>query len=217
MSISVARLSAAAERFYDPNQPFHNFDHAREVSRIAGDICGKLIIKTPENFSDLIQIAASWHDAGHHEDECAQGFDTKEDYSVQLAQDNLTTYFTPSQMELISNAIRGTIARKMGDQFRVEPEQIILHFADISAGIGRDWDEFLQKTEALRQERIYRDAPIDWQNWQKSTAEFLRFSADEIYAEQKNIDFPLGVGSTNSRVAELMGWAGKLLVTPSPR
>lgn len=128
----VNQLCAQAERHYDPELPYHNWNHAQEVMANVVDIHRHFLGGTrqfgPATRIDIgpILIAAAHHDDGHEDLEVAQ-FASKEHYAAHLAEQDLTGHIDPTDIA----AVQGMILATRFQAPRTTREEVVLHYADV--------------------------------------------------------------------------------------
>lgn len=173
----VLEYSAAAQKHYRPDYPYHNWNHALSVASGTEIIASKLEDRGLTIAKGALAIASAWHDAGYHENHTAKGFDTKELYSAALLEEYLSDKpvgdFEKSLM------LKAIIATHNGHDELRTPYELVLHRADI-ANIGGPLDEFIESSIKLwREHQHITDLSIDWEEHVYNSAKFIEFTAQE--------------------------------------
>lgn len=143
---------ARAERYYT-DLPYHNFEHAKGVAERASVLADRALDEGVLVNKDVVYYAALFHDAGYHEDHKALGFETKEDYSIDIAQRELSDLsIDPQIIEEVVACIEAT----KKDSSAETDEAKLVRLADIY-NIGENDDEagyevFLANSVKLRAE-----------------------------------------------------------------
>lgn len=149
-----------------PDLVYHNLWHTEHdvipaVKRLAQ--CSNL---TGEE-SDLLQVAAAFHDVGF-----VEVYEGHEQKGAEMAAEVLPRHgFSPQQVARVQGMILATALPQSPKNLLEE----ILADADLDV-LGRD--DFFERNQALRQELLLRGAEISLEKWYASQ---LRFLQDHSY------------------------------------
>lgn len=168
----AAELCQRAEQYYNPNQPYHNWNHALEVMSESDRLCQRLGERGRQVNRSLMLVSAAWHDAGHDHDE-ANNFASKEHYSVYLAQHDLAGDISADEMATLENGILGT---RFGVE-RQTDEALILHYADV-ANMAYLYPEFLDHSA-----KLWREYGGDWDTFVKGSKRVIEQTIRESLTE----------------------------------
>lgn len=176
MSISVVVLTTEirkkARKLYSPNLPYHNFEHALHVLMIARRMVRRCKTENVPINETVVIYAALFHDAGYHIDSKSKGFNTKEEYSANLAKQALQGQNIGS---LIASQVYNTILATHRDAPFLTNEEKLLRAADLS-GLAGKYKDFIANTKKLKEEfEIIHNKKISWAEWKKSTAKLINF------------------------------------------
>jgi predicted metal-dependent HD superfamily phosphohydrolase len=179
LEIKLGPQIEAAKPFYNPDLPYHNWNHAEAVLENSKWICrelGKRSIKVNE---PIVYVADIWHDAGYSDPE-ANNFETKEHYSAFLAGQYLEQQDFPDWFkEGISDSILGT---RHGVP-RPKIEALVVHRSDI-LNLGGLGSIFLQNAEKIwREEMMLTGESIPWEEFRQRTMKFMDFTVEEARQE----------------------------------
>lgn len=173
----VLEYSSAAFKHYTPDYDYHNWDHALSVAGGTEAITTKLESKGVVTARGAMAIAATWHDAGYHEDHTSKGFTTKEEYSAALLEEYLSNK-PVSDLEK-SIMLQSIIATWANYPDHRSPHQLILHRADI-ANIGGPTDEFIENSIKLwRESQHISGKKIPWQKYVDGASHFIELTYTE--------------------------------------
>lgn len=168
------QLIAQAEPFYNPELPYHNWNHAVEVMEASGRWLEQSpVLRNDTELADFLLVAAAWHDAGH-DHTIPKKFASKEAYSVHLMQEALGSQISEDEFEELEEAILGT-------RFNTERESdiaLLLHYADID-NIGHEYDDFYAHNMLLWEER----GRPEWATWTADNTKVIRQLAHEASME----------------------------------
>lgn len=179
----IEEYSAAAERHYSPDHPYHNYEtHAVPVAEGVRTIAAKLAMQGIIIPTGALVIAAHWHDAEHHQDHRAKGYMTKEEYSAHMVEMYLEDKpVTKAQGIIIQDSILATEHNFWRHRY---PYETILHRADIE-NIGGPTIFFLQNVALLYKEALIHDATLSWDEYVTGAVEFLQTVIDEHDEESR--------------------------------
>jgi predicted metal-dependent HD superfamily phosphohydrolase len=140
----MEEIKKIAEKYYG-DIPYHNFKHALKVfenCKFYIERCKKYKIEVN---SDVVLIAALFHDAGFHE---KTDYKTKERYSISIVEKELKKLgYSDSFIKEVGNCI---LATEPYGNFE-KTEQKILRAADLK-GLMSSYDNFEKQTKLIRQE-----------------------------------------------------------------
>lgn len=181
--IPIERL---AQERYNPDLPYHNFDHTLESIKEGQKIvarCKKEGIEINEN---VVYYALLFHDAGYHEDHIVKGFDSKEEYSSHLAGVDLEKMKV--NKEIIKKVQRSIISTRQEESFKTNEEKAV-RAADL-AGLAGDYDEFLENNKKLREEQlILTGVRPGLMKWKEETKKVIKFYlAQNINLTSQDVD-----------------------------
>ena len=164
-----AKVRKSAKKHYS-SLPYHNWGHAQTAAKTGAklaDRCEKHGI--PLNKMAVV-YALYFHDAGYHEDHTKQGFDSKEAYSSDIAERELTLLGFPAQfIEKVRQCITATHKDAKFDTV----EEKIVRAADL-AGIAGSYKKFAENNEKLRNEFIMRTGKhVSEKDWIEKSKELL--------------------------------------------
>ena len=152
--------------------PYHNFDHALEIVRQSQDLITKCRQYDLEVDELVVILAALFHDAGYDKDHQELGFDSKEELSAHLAEQELKQKdIARDTITAVKDCILAT--HRQSDFTTVE--QKILRAADL-AGLAGSYDDFLANAELLKQEfaQLNNHQLTDHQ-WKQMTSQLIEF------------------------------------------
>lgn len=184
----IEEYSAAAERYYSPDHPYHNYKtHAKPVAEGVRTIAAKLAMQDITIPTGALVIAAHWHDAMHHDDHRAKGYMSKEEYSAHMVEMYLEDKLvTKAQGIIIQDSIFATAHNFWRPRY---PYETILNRADLE-NIGGPKIFFLQNVALLYKEALLHDKSLSWDEYVTGAVEFLRTVIDEHDEESRwhNLD-----------------------------
>lgn len=157
-------LEKTASRFYNPKLPYHNFGHVVTVVRESEkmlDMCRQEGIEVDEK---IVYYALLFHDAGYDEDHVSLGFDSKEAYSAELAEQVLKERGMDGELiKRIKTAIMSTHV----DAKCTCVEDKIVRAADLSE-LAAEYKVFKKNTLDLKQElETSSNRVITWEEWKQ--------------------------------------------------
>lgn len=158
----------AAAGLYNPDMPYHNFEHARRVAREAARIVEKCRMEDVEINAEAVYLAALYHDAGYHRDHLQLGFETKEAYAAHLAEKPLREAGVDEEtLGKVNEAILAThYAAHCSSN-----ESKAVRAADLS-GLAADYAVFKENAEKLRIEHeMLSGDKIAWTVWKQRVLE----------------------------------------------
>lgn len=144
------RLEEATKHYYTEELEYHNFSHVQDVLDSAENILQRTEDHDIEVDEDVIIAAVYFHDAWYQKDPEELGFETREDVSKKVARDELEDMgYDEDFIVGVEDCIESTKHHSMPEED--SPEQIVMRAADLR-GLMADYDEFIENTEALRDE-----------------------------------------------------------------
>jgi len=168
-------IEKLAIEYYDPNMPYHNFEHIIYVLKSSDDIIRRCRNEGVDIDESVVYYALLFHDAAYHENHIEKGFESKEAYSAYLAA-----------RELEGNGIRQDVIEKVKaailsthcDAHCYSNEDKAVRAADLS-GMGEDYEFFKENAINLKKEiEILSDTHVSWEKWKHAAIErielFLR-------------------------------------------
>lgn len=159
-------ISAAAEKLYDPQLPYHNFAHAQSVLAQAERMINNCQSEGVPIDVDVVRYAALFHDAGHNADIRALGFDTKEAYAASLAGETLERFGIATE---VIERVQATIMATHRDAAFTTNEQKAVRAADI-ANMAGTYAYFVDANSRLKAEReMLAGHAISWAEWKEGT------------------------------------------------
>jgi len=160
--LDVDAIKQAAAALYSSALPYHNFSHALAVVREAEHIVEKCRAEGVSVDSDVVMLAALFHDAGFHDDHNRLGFASKEAYSADLARRELDRHGAkPQIVAQVCEAIMSTHC----DGICRNNESRAVRAADL-AGLAAEYDVFKRNTVRLKQEHELLSATrTQWPEW----------------------------------------------------
>jgi predicted metal-dependent HD superfamily phosphohydrolase len=172
------KLEKIASRYYNPKLPYHNFGHVVTVIRESEKIlqkCRDEGIKVDEN---IVYYALLFHDAGYDEDHVVLGFDSKEAYSAELAEQVLIG--NEVDKELIKR-IKTAIMSTHVDAKCTCVEDKIVRAADLCE-IAAEYKVFKKNTLDLKLElENSSNREITWEEWKRLAVDRIElFLREEI-------------------------------------
>jgi predicted metal-dependent HD superfamily phosphohydrolase len=184
----VQVLCAGAERYYNPNLPYHNWHHAEEVMAnvvtILDEFLGGRRNLGPATRIDRgpILIAAAHHDDLHDHPDNAL-YLSKEHYAAELAKRALVDEVDMSTLHSIGEMILATEFQAP----RKTPEEKILHYADVW-GMAAPYERFLDQNVRLWQEA----GRPPWQGYKKHASKVIAVTIKESFREFCPMTAPWG-------------------------
>ncbi len=173
MNLEAIKQAAAAH--YSSTLPYHNFSHALAVVSEAESIIGKCQSEGVDVDSDVIILAALFHDSGYHEDHARLGFESKEAYSAELARRELGK--NGAGLRLIKQVCEAILSTHCDGVCRSNESKVV-RAADL-AGLAADYNFFKRNTVRLKLEHeLLTNTRTDWPEWRDRAIErvelFLR-------------------------------------------
>lgn len=152
--------------------PYHNFEHALNVIRKSLDLVETCNNHNIEVNEIVVVLSALFHDAGYHENLKDVGFDSKEEYSAYLAEQELEKLgFDDKIIEQIKACI---ISTHQNSPF-TKNEQKVIRAADL-AGLADDYEIFEKNNNLLREEyNLLNDTKVSDEDWKLKTKEIVDF------------------------------------------
>lgn len=164
-------LEEAASKYY-AEIPFHNFDHIKDVLEYAEGAMEECEKEGVFIDKEVVKKALLFHDAGYHENHKDKGFDTKEEYSATIAENELKKY--GYSLELIKEVKEAIMATLKDGRFLTN-EQKMARMSDISNMSG-EYEKFLDCNLRLKNEIKYMsNKNFSWDEWKKMTKNIMEF------------------------------------------
>ncbi len=161
--------SGWAEEYYNPDLPYHNWGHAKEVMGESLGILNTNGCWTRHVNRPLLQIAAAWHDAGHDHEE-RHGFESPEHYSAYLMRERLKGQLLERQLGELEETILGTRYLVPRDTMA----SIALHYGDVG-NMAHEYPSFYEHSRRLWQEY----GRPDWEDWKTKAIQVIGNTATE--------------------------------------
>lgn len=188
--------SGWAQEFYNPKQPYHNWEHAEEVmgeSQLYLNQGGRW---TRHVNRPLLQIAAAWHDAGHDYEERLT-HESSEHYSVWLMRQRLKGTLSERQLKEAEEAILGT-------RYKVARETmsaVALHYGDVG-NMAHPYESFYNHSVKLWTEY----GQPEWDGWKQQSLDVIETTALEGIDELPRIgaDGARFLRSVSMNIAQLL-------------
>lgn len=151
MDLEMDELRERAAQRYDPELPYHSFDHVRDTLERAEGLLERCERHDIDVDDAVVHAALLFHDAGYHRDPADEGYDSPEALSASIAQDELEDAGVDAAMiEQVHDCIMATRPQATPHG----PEQKIVRAADLG-GLAGSYAEFLDDAGALREEHAY--------------------------------------------------------------
>lgn len=164
-------LEEAASKYY-AEIPFHNFDHIKDVLEYAEGAMEEYEKEGIAIDKEAVKKALLFHDAGYHENHKDKGFDTKEEYSAAIAENELKK--AGYSLEFIDVVKASILATMKNGQFFTK-EHKMARIADISNMAG-EYEKFLDCNLRLKNEIKYmNNKNFSWDEWKKMTKNIMEF------------------------------------------
>ena len=163
------KLSEWAEEYYNPDLPYHNWGHAKEVIDESLAILNRNGRWTRHVNRPLLQIAAAWHDAGHDHAE-RHDFASPEHYSVHLMRERLGGQLPSRQLNELEETILGTRYLASRDTMAA----LALHYGDVG-NMAHEYPSFLDHSTMLWQEY----GQPEWLDWKTKALKIIGSTATE--------------------------------------
>lgn len=151
MDAETDELQERAAQRYDPELPYHSFDHVRDTLERAADLLERCRRHDLGVDDEVVQAALLFHDAGYHLDPEEQGHDSPEALSASIAQEELDDIGVDAA---VIEQVRDCIMATRPEAQAHTPEQKIVRAADLG-GLAGSYAEFLEDAGALREEHAY--------------------------------------------------------------
>lgn len=172
MDENFKKMSWLAEQLYDPELPYHNFNHALYAVEVGKDICHRCRKEGILIDEDVVVAALLFHDAGYREDHREKGFDSKEAYAADLANQALKKMFCPQ--EFIDQVVRAIMSTQHDHSF-VTNEEKAVRAADLS-GLAGTYELFLENNRKLKNEsELLSGKEISIEQWKENTKKIISF------------------------------------------
>jgi len=165
--------------------PYHNFEHALDVverTKTLIERCQKYNIQIDQQ---AVILSALFHDAGYNQNYETAGFDSKEELSAVLAEQELNKLGFDSK--LIDTVKACIIATHRNRPFETI-EQKVLRAADL-AGLAGPYEEFAANSNLLKREQEYLQArQITDDEWKETVRQLIEFylSQDIVLTPEHN-------------------------------
>lgn len=172
-------IEKLASQLYSAELPYHNFGHIRTVIRKGDEIVGRCRRENVDIHEDVVYYALLYHDAGYHEDHTAKGYDSKEAYSADLAEEQLSGNGIDA---VILKKIKAAILCTHVDAHCVSNEDRAVRAADL-AELAADYRVFKKNTLDLKKElEIQIGSPVSWGEWKRmAVAKVEEFLREELH------------------------------------
>ncbi|MBT6691598.1 HD domain-containing protein [Candidatus Parcubacteria bacterium] len=158
-------------RHYE-NLPYHNFQHALNVVAECQKLVEKCKTYDVQVDEQVVILAALFHDAGYHQDHEEQGFESKEEYSADIAEQELNRLGLETG---VINLVKECIIATHRNKPFVLVEQKVLRAADL-AGLAGSYEDFLYNNEILKQElEEVHQQEIGDEEWKDVVASLIKF------------------------------------------
>lgn len=187
--IKIAKLRSIedlAQALYDPNLPYHNFDHVLGAIEAGKTIVGNCKKEGVEIDEEVVHYALLFHDAGYHEDHVKKGFKNKEEYSAHLAEVGLQKL--KINKEFIEKVKRAIISTNQNEKFETNEKKAV-RAADL-AGMAGDYGDFLENNKRLKEEYLFLTGKdLSWEQWREETKKVIGFYlCQDIHLTSKYAD-----------------------------
>ena len=149
------RAIELAKPHYGDALAYHNWGHAADVMNSAAFLASKSIDSLVRENSNLLVVAAAWHDADYNLPFPDGKYATKEERSVALASDILQTELSSRQLALLNSGIIDTTVEKTEKD---SPFGTALHYADLGY-FTFSYRHFLTRMQRMSAE-WYANAPL---------------------------------------------------------
>ena len=163
-------IEKIASGYYSPRLPYHNFGHVITVIRESERMLEKCRDEGISADDRIVYYALLFHDAGYNDDHTAQGFDSKEAYSAEIAERVLRGNGVDEEIiGKIKTAIMGTHM----DANCTSVEDRIVRAADLSE-LAADYRVFKKNTLNLKQElEESSNRKVTWEEWKQLAVETI--------------------------------------------
>lgn len=175
------QVKKEARNYYSEELEYHNFEHALQMLEYAEEIMRNCEKEGVSFDAEAVVLGALCHDGGYHEDHSDE-FETKEDYSANLAGlIGKELGINPRSIAKSQVGIRGTnpfISVEEVENLSVEGK--ILRAADV-AGMMKPFDEFMIDNANLKMEdERMNNKKLTWDEWKNKSGKVI-----EKYLEGK--------------------------------
>lgn len=184
--LDVEAFKQAAAALYSPALPYHNFQHALAVARVADTIVARCHAEGVSVDGDVVWLGALFHDAGFHEDHARLGFPHKEAYSAELARREMVRRGLPEHtIAQVCDAILSTHC----DGVCGSNESRALRAADL-AGLAADYPVFKRNSVRLKEEyEMLAGTRVPWLEWRGQSADRVElFLRQDLYLTRDYYD-----------------------------
>jgi hypothetical protein len=162
MSIHDKVIEKIASEMYDSKLPYHNFGHAMTVTRYSEEVIDKCKREGVALDENVVYYALLFHDAGYHEDHRAKGYETKEAYSANLAQQALRDYGIDE--ETIKKVESAILCTHMDARCQSNEDKAV-RASDLS-GFTAEYGIFkLNSVRLWEEQELMHGKSIDWDDW----------------------------------------------------
>lgn len=193
MEILLTPEEQQIQSYYD-KIPYHNFEHALNVTKNAMFIADKLrnTLSLSEDDIDTLRKSALRHDAWYAYNHKEDFFKTKEDYSIHLMKQFYKNSLPKDKIQNISKTIEATKIEFLSYTTHI---QKILKAADIK-NLWGDFDTFENNTRKIKNEyEQLNNTKLDATVFLKKQLEIItgllenKNSIKEIYFQKEHFDF----------------------------
>ncbi len=163
-------IYTSAQQYYSDKLDYHNFRHIIDTLNAAENLLLQCDEKNINYDKQVIRHAILFHDAGFAENHRQNGYESKEDYSADLASSILAdTGETEQHIDAVVTAILST---KMHATCNSTNDSIV-RAADLS-GLASDYAYFKSKSIDLYKEREYMTGKsIEWEEYKQEVYEII--------------------------------------------
>ena len=181
-------IEKIASEMYSSKLPYHNFGHAVTVTRYSEEIIERCKREDVALDEKAVYYALLFHDAGYHEDHIAKGYETKEAYSADLAQQALRDYGIDE--ETIKKVESAILCTHVNAQCQSNEDKAV-RASDLS-GFTADYGIFkLNSVRLWEEQELMHGKSIDWDDWilgVKDTLELFLREELELTSDYYNED-----------------------------
>jgi predicted metal-dependent HD superfamily phosphohydrolase len=169
------KIEKIAEALYEPGMPYHNFGHVRDVLEESEKLLGRCREEGITVDDAVVYYALLFHDTGYHEDHIALGFQSKEAYSADLAEQKLRG--NGIDQDIIGKIKTAILATHVDAACQTNEDKIV-RLADLSQ-LAADYATFKRNTLNLKKElEIISNKEVSWSDWKEMAVDrislFLR-------------------------------------------
>jgi len=168
----LSPIAKAAQKHYNPQLPYHNWNHVEETVSASQTISRNCLMSGKKvNFS-LVTHCLFFHDAGYGEDQTLLGFETKEEYSAQIARDELKTFkLSQNYIDLVA---KGVLSTNRDAPF-ITVEEMIIRASDL-AGLAGSYEKFYDANQRLKKEtEMLTGKKISNIEWKEMSEKIINF------------------------------------------